>query len=109
MLNNTVAKSPATVDDGTIVRLVVASGPGVVPKLLFSTVVGAGFAERTDPNALVVGPTGLAVGNQGQLYVADTVNSRIAVIPFALFRFTAGTRTGVSRFRRAVVSTDRSG
>ena len=30
-----------------------------------STVVGNGFAERTDPAALVVGPTGLALGDAG--------------------------------------------
>ena len=50
--------------------------------------VANGFAERTDPNALVVGPTGLALGDQGQLFVADTVNSRIAVVPSALWRST---------------------
>ncbi len=48
--------------------------------------IANGFAERTDPAALVVGPTGLALGDGGQLYVADTVNNRIAVVPFALSR-----------------------
>lgn len=94
VLNGTVANSPHTVDQGTIVRLDVLAGPGVVPKLRSSTVVGAGLAERTDPAALVVGPTGLTVGNQGQLFVADTVNSRIAVIPSALTRFTPAANGG---------------
>ena len=35
-------------------------------------VVGSGFPERTDPAALVVGPTGVAVGGSGTLYVADS-------------------------------------
>jgi NHL repeat-containing protein len=50
-----------------------------------------GFAEHTDPNALVVGPTGLGVGRGGVLYVADSNNNRIAAIPNAL------TRTSVLR------------
>ncbi len=94
VLNGTVANSPNTVDQGTIVRLVVLAGEGVAPKLLASAVVGAGLAERTDPAALVVGPAGLAVGSQGQLYVVDTVNSRIAVIPSALRRSTPAANGG---------------
>jgi hypothetical protein len=87
VLNGTVAHSPATVNQGTVVRLDIRlSGTGI-PQLTGSTVIANGFAERTDPNALVVGPTGLALGNQGQLYVADTVNSRIAVVPFATWRW----------------------
>jgi hypothetical protein len=86
VLNGTVAHSPATVDQGTVVRLNIRLHDGRLPQLVGSTVIGNGFAERTDPNALVVGPTGLALGNQGQLYVADTVNSRIAVIPNAIWR-----------------------
>ena len=87
VLNGTVAHSPKTVHHGTVVRLDVRLGGDNPPRLMNSTVVGAGFDERTDPAALVVGPTGLALGNAGQLYVADTVNSRIAVIPFALQRW----------------------
>jgi hypothetical protein len=91
VLNGTVANSRSTVNGGTVVRLDVVLNDGAPPRLVGSTVVGSGFAERTDPNALVVGPTGLALGVFGQLYVADTVNSRIAVIPFAAWRqFPAG-------------------
>ncbi len=96
VLNGTVAHSPATIDQGTVVRLDVRLNPCRPPALVASTVVGSGFAERTDPNALVVGPTGLALGSQGQLYVADTVNNRIAVIPSALWRWTPATGGGTT-------------
>jgi len=70
-----------------VVRLDVRFHPGQSPALVGSTVIANGFPERTDPAALVVGPTGLAFGCGGQLYVADTVNNRIAVIPFAVWRW----------------------
>ena len=56
--------------------------------------IATGFAERTDPAALVVGPTGVGLGHNGTLYVADTVNSRIAAIPDALTRRTPVTGGG---------------
>jgi hypothetical protein len=96
VLNGTVAHSPATVDEGTVVRLDVRLNEGNPPLLVGSTVIANGFAERTDPDALVVGPTGLALGDQGQLYVADTVNSRIAVVPFALWRWQPATGGGIT-------------
>jgi sugar lactone lactonase YvrE len=37
---------------------------------------------------LVIGPTGVGLAEDGTLYVADTVNSRIAAIPHALTRQT---------------------
>ncbi len=86
VLNGTVAHSPATVNQGTVVRLDIKLRGGTLPALVGSTVIANGFAERTDPNALVVGPTGLALGSGGQLYVADTVNGRIAVVPNAIWR-----------------------
>ena len=44
------------------------------------------FPERTDPAALVIGPTGLAFDSvTGILYVADSLANRIAAIPAALY------------------------
>jgi hypothetical protein len=96
VLNGTVAHSPATVDGGTVVRLDVSLEENRPPRLVDTAVIANGFAERTDPAALVVGPTGLAVGDAGQLYVADTVNNRIAVIPSAAWRSSPVTGGGVT-------------
>ena len=71
---------------GTVERLLITAGPGV-PRVVASTRIGSGFPARTDVNALVIGPTGVGLGRDGTLYVADTLNSRIAAIPDAVFRF----------------------
>ena len=77
------------VDGGTVLRLLVTTPSFGRPLLLRTTVIGSRFAERTDPNALVIGPTGVALGEHDDLYVADTVNNRIAGIQHALIRFTS--------------------
>jgi hypothetical protein len=71
---------------GTVQRLVITSAPNRTPRVLASTKIGSGFSARTDPNALVIGPTGVGLGRNGTLYVADTLNNRIAAIPGAVFR-----------------------
>ena len=71
---------------GTVQRLLITSAPDQTPRVLASTTIGSGFAARTDPNALVIGPTGDGLGRGGTLYVADTLNNRIAAIPDAVFR-----------------------
>ena len=73
---------------GTVLRLDVAVSPFRPPVITSDTVVGDGFAERTDPAALVIGPTGDVLSPSGTLYVADTQNNRIAAIPDALWRWT---------------------
>src|SRR2546428_2737423 len=40
-------------------------------------VIASSLSERTDPPALVIGPTGVALSGGGTLYVADSVNNRI--------------------------------
>jgi DNA-binding beta-propeller fold protein YncE len=61
------------------------------------TKIGSGFPERTDQVALVIGPTGVGLGPNGTLYVADTLDNRIAAIPDAAFRVSDdGTGTTVS-------------
>jgi DNA-binding beta-propeller fold protein YncE len=87
VLNGTVAGGGGVVDGGTVLRLVITSLPAIAPKLLNVTQIGSGFGEHLDPAALVIGPTGVGLGPNGTLYVADTVANRIAAIPDAVLRF----------------------
>jgi hypothetical protein len=87
VLNGTVAARGHVVRRGTVVRITLALGPGV-PRVTSNRVIATGFGEHADPNALVVGPTGLGLGRGGVLYVADSVANRIAAIPGALTRTT---------------------
>ena len=69
-----------------------------MPFILRSDTIGSGFAEHLDPAALVIGPTGVGLGRNDTLYVADTVANRIAAIPHAIFRVSsAGRGITVSR------------
>ncbi len=98
VLNGTVAASPGTVTNGTVLRIVLSipRGDGD-PTEVSRTIVGSGFGERTDPAALVIGPTGVGLGANGTLYVADTLGNRIVAIPDAVIRTnSAGTGTTIS-------------
>jgi hypothetical protein len=97
VLNGTVAAKGSVVHQGTVVRINLGVSEKNKPWIESMTVVGSGFAERTDPAALVIGPTGVGLSPscsadaddcQGEpvLYVADTLNNRIAVIPHAISR-----------------------
>ncbi len=97
VLNGTVAGSPNVVNDGTVVRIDLSISGHKMPRDTARTVIGSGFGERTDPAALVIGPTGLGLGRDGILYVADSLANRIAAIPHAVERKTsAGTGRTVS-------------
>jgi hypothetical protein len=101
VLNGTVAAKGGTVFGGTVLRLVIKIPVFGLPFIWFNTTIGSGFPERTDPTALVIGPTGVGLGPNGVLYVADTLDNRIAGIPDALFRgFSAGTGFTVSQGHR---------
>jgi hypothetical protein len=94
VLNDTVASGETPVDGGTVVRIRIHTSERHAPSVTSEEVVGEGFPERTDEAALVVGPTGVALGDGGTLYVADTEQSRIAAIPGALTRTTPATGGG---------------
>jgi hypothetical protein len=97
VLNGTVAAKGGVVNQGTVVRILLFIPNRGMPQELQRTAVGSGFGERTDPAALVIGPTGVGLGTDGTLYVADTLANRIAVIPNALSRLgSAGTGNTVS-------------
>lgn len=73
---------------GTVARLVVSLSLSGPPALVSATTIAAGFAQHTDPSALVVGPTGVGLSSGGTLYVNDTVENRIVAVPDALLRQT---------------------
>ena len=107
VLNGPVAGNGAVVHEGTVTRLNLTVSAASKPVLESITVIGSGFPERTDPAALVIGPTGVglhaecegdsdACGNHDDgslLYVADTLGNRITVIDRALSR-TSSAGTG---------------
>jgi hypothetical protein len=70
----------------TVVRINIALASGTRPRLTSVTVIGSGFPWRQDKAALVQGPTGLALGRAGTLYVASTISSSISAIPDAITR-----------------------
>ncbi len=85
VLNGITNGEPATTTQGDVVRLTLnLAGPE--PRVAASTVIADRISVRTDPAALIVGPTGVALSPDGTLFVADTVNSRIARVPDAIFR-----------------------
>jgi hypothetical protein len=102
VLNGTVAASPNPaspniVNGGTVLRLLLVTLGNEPPQVAAVTKIGSGFPERTDQAALVIGPTGVGLGPNGTLYVADTLGNRIAAIPNAAFRLSDdGTGTTVS-------------
>ena len=87
VLNGTVAADGNQVNQGTVLRLGVFEPAGRPPVLFGTTTIATGFPEELNSGALVLGPTGVALEPNGTLYVADTVQSRIAAIPFATSRF----------------------
>ena len=77
-----------TVRNSTVLRIRLQSGTRQPPKVLGETVIANKIPWRDDPGALVIGPTGVALGSNGTLFLADTLENRIAAIPQALTRTT---------------------
>ena len=105
VLNGTVAANGAVVNQGTILRIDLALFQAKKPAIESIAEIGSGFAERTDPAALVIGPTGVGLSpacaeeddDSCVLYVADSLNNRIAAILNPLRRRgSAGTGLTVS-------------
>ncbi|HWY18131.1 MAG TPA: hypothetical protein VNY27_05390 [Solirubrobacteraceae bacterium] len=86
VLNGTVASGATPIDEGTVVRIRLHTRDHRPPQVRAMDVIAGGFPERTDPAALVIGPTGVGLGEEGTLYVADTQGNRIAAVPDALNR-----------------------
>jgi hypothetical protein len=82
----------------TVVRMEISIPDGKPPVLLNQTVIGSGFSQRADKDSFLFGPTGLALGPNGTLYVTDVLDNDITAIPDAVTRSdSAGTGWLVTR------------
>ncbi len=86
VLNGTVAANGKVVRRGTVVRIKLSVPASGAPRVLSNRVIATGFPERTDPAALIIGPTGVGLAHNGTLYVADSAANRIAAVPRATTR-----------------------
>jgi hypothetical protein len=88
VLNGGAAKGVHTINNSTVLRIRLQTEPGSPPKVLEEQVIANKIPWRNDPTALVIGPTGVALAQDGTLYLADTLSNGIAAIPQALTRTT---------------------
>ncbi|MGH2719193.1 MAG: hypothetical protein ACRDJU_11510 [Actinomycetota bacterium] len=77
----------------TVVRLDLGLSTSAPPSLVTTTVVGSDFPWEANQAALVLAPTGLALGRDGTLYVDDTQTNSISAITSAVTRTTPVTAT----------------
>jgi len=90
VLNGTVGGHGHVVNAGTVVRIDVDTPSGLRPRVTSMVVIGSGFSERTDPDALVIGPTGVGLSaDRNILYVADSLNNRIGAIANPMTRMSS--------------------
>jgi len=86
------------VNKATVLRLELSVPEGKPPVVTRQTVIASGFGEQADKDVFIIGPTGLALGKGGVLYVSDALGNRIAAVPDAATRTdSAGTGRDVTK------------
>ena len=93
-LNGGPVAGKKTVDNSTVLRIELESGDGQTPKVRSETVIAKGIPWIDSAEALVLGPTGLALASNGTLYVASTEDSKILAISEATTRTTPAAKGG---------------
>jgi hypothetical protein len=89
VLNGGAADGIHTIDNSTVVRIELSSSAGQAPKVTSEQVVASELPWVDNAAALVIGPTGLALGANGTLYFANTLDNEIMAIPDATTRSSA--------------------
>jgi hypothetical protein len=73
----------------TVVRVDLTLSGAAPPKVTSTTVIGTDFPWKANSTALVLAPTGLAIGHRGTLYVDDSQTNTVSAIPHARTRTTS--------------------
>ncbi len=87
-LNGGAKQGVHTDKNSTVLRISLHSGPGQPPEVLSEQVIANKIPWIDSPEALVIGPTGVALASDETLYLADTLDNRITAIPKAMTRTT---------------------
>lgn len=69
-----------------VLRIDLSIPEGKPPEITSETVIADGLGEKADKDVFLIGPTGLALGSDGTLYVSDAVDNQIVAIPDAATR-----------------------
>ncbi len=86
------------INKATVLRLDLSIADGKPPVVTRRTVIADGFGQQADKDVFIIGPTGLALGQGGVLYVSDALANRIVAIPDAATRTTsAGTGQEITK------------
>jgi hypothetical protein len=81
---------PVIVKKATVLRIELSIAEGQPPIFKNQTVIADGLSSQANRDAFLVGPTGLALGQDGTtLYVSDSALNRIIAIPDAVTRKTS--------------------
>jgi hypothetical protein len=89
--------TPPVIREATVLRINLAIPAGKPPSVVSETVIGSGFGAQADKSVFLIGPTGLALGPNGTLFVSDAIGNRIVTIAKATTRTdSAGTGTAVT-------------
>ncbi|MGN6276968.1 MAG: hypothetical protein ACTHNP_13715 [Solirubrobacterales bacterium] len=94
-LNGGAVKGRHVIDNSTVLRIELESGEGQMPKVLSEKVIANRIPWIDSAEALVLGPTGLALGSDGTLYVASTQDNKILAIPQAMTRTTPAAASSI--------------
>jgi hypothetical protein len=82
----------------TVLRIGLAIADGKAPAVTSQTVIGDGFGAQADAGVFLIGPTGLALGADGTLYVSDAIGNQVVAIGNAASRTdSAGTGRQISK------------
>lgn len=81
---------PVTVSKATVLRVELSIYEGKPPVVKSQTVIADGLHVRSSRDAFLIGPTGLALAQDGKtLYISDSLLNRIVAIPEATTRITS--------------------
>ena len=77
---------PMTVAKAKVIRFDLTIPAGQPPQIASQTIIADGFGQRGDHSVFLIGPTGLALGGDGTLYVSDALGNRVTAVANAVNR-----------------------